>query len=79
MINERVFWGWARDQPRRGHKFDRKPRGFGSEYKCLSAVGVQVTTTFEHVRSNEVNIYIYIPSNMVLVLLLSYVYVKLLV
>ena len=37
-----------------GYNVDRKPRGFGTEYKRLSAVGVKVTTTFEHVRSKEV-------------------------
>ena len=55
MVDERIFWGWVRDQPGGGHKVDRKQRGFGKEYKCLSIVGVQVTTTFEHVRSKEVN------------------------
>ena len=38
-----------------GHKVDRKLRVFGPEYECLYSVGVQVTTTFEHVRSEEVN------------------------
>ena len=50
VVDERILWVWSRDQPGGGHKFDRKPRGFGPEYKCLSAVGVQVTITFEHVR-----------------------------
>ena len=45
-VDERVFWFWAHDQQGGGHEVNRKPRGFGSEYKCLSAVGVQVTTTF---------------------------------
>ena len=54
-VDERISWGWACDQPEGGHKVDRKPRGFGPEYKCLSSVGVQVTTTFEHVRSKEIN------------------------
>ena len=36
-------------------KVDRKPRGFGPEYKCLSAVRVKLTTNFENVRSKEVN------------------------
>ena len=54
-VDERIFWGWAHDQPGEGRKFDRKTRGFGPEYKCISTVGVQVTTTFEHVRSKEVN------------------------
>ena len=51
----RIFWGWARDQPGGVHKVDRKPRGFGPEYKCISAVVVQVTTTCDHVRRKEVN------------------------
>ena len=46
-VYELIFWGWARDQPGVGRNFDIKPKGFGPEYKCLSAVGVQVTTTFE--------------------------------
>ena len=54
-VDEHTKWGWARDQPGGGHKVDRKPRGFGPDYKCLSAVGVQVTTTFEHIRSKKVN------------------------
>ena len=55
MVDERIFCGWARDQPGGGHKVDGKPRGFGTEYKCLSVLGVQVTTTFEHVIIKEVN------------------------
>ena len=55
MVDERIFWGWVRDQPGGGHKVDRKPRGFGTEYKCLSIVGVQETSTFEHVRTKKVN------------------------
>ena len=51
MVDERIFLGWARDQPGGSHKVGRKLRGFGPEYKCLSAVGVQLTTTFEHVRN----------------------------
>ena len=47
--------GWKRDQPREAHKVDVKQRVFGPYYKCLSAVGVQVKTTFEHVRSKQVN------------------------
>ena len=54
MVDEQIFWGWTRDHPGGGHKVDRKPRGFGTEYKCLSVLGVQVTTTFEHVRIKEV-------------------------
>ena len=54
-VDERIFLGWARDQSGGGHKVDIKPRGFGPEYKCLSVVVFQVTTTFEHVRSKEVN------------------------
>ena len=55
MIDEQIFLGWARDQPGGGHKVDRKPRVFGPEYKCLSIVGVKVSTTFAHVTSKEVN------------------------
>ena len=53
-VDEQILWGWSRDQPGEGHNVDRKPRGFGPEYKFLYVVGVQVTTTFEHVRSKEV-------------------------
>ena len=53
--DERIFWGWARDQPGVGHNVDIKPRGFGPEYKYLSVVGVQVTTTFEHVIIKKLN------------------------
>ena len=53
--DEWIFWVWACDQPGGGHKVDRKPKGFRPYYKCISAVGVQVTTTFENVRSKEVN------------------------
>ena len=53
-VDERIFWVRARDQPGGGQKIDRKPRGFGPEYKCLYAVGVQVTKTFENVSSKEV-------------------------
>ena len=55
MVDERIFWSWARDQPGGGHKVDRKPGGLGTEYKGLSIVGVQVTTNFEHVRTKKVN------------------------
>ena len=54
-VDEHILLGWARDQPGGGHKVDRKPRVFGPEYTCISAVGVQVKTTFDHVRSNKVN------------------------
>ena len=54
-VDERIFWGWARDQPGGGHTVDIKPRGFGIEYKCLFVVGFQLKTTFEDVRSKEVN------------------------
>ena len=54
-FDEWIYWGWECDQPGGGHKVDIKPRVFGPDYKCLSAVGVQVTTTFEHVRSKNVN------------------------
>ena len=54
-VDERIFWDWARDQPWRGNKVARKPRGFGQEYKYLPVVRVQVTTTFEHVISKKVN------------------------
>eukprot|EP00957_Ditylum_brightwellii_P064409 4888433-Ditylum_brightwellii.AAC.1 len=27
-VDERIFWGWARDLPDGGHSVDRKPRGF---------------------------------------------------
>ena len=50
-VDERIFWGWERSQPGGGHKVDRKLRGFGQEYECISAVEVQVTTTFDHFRS----------------------------
>ena len=53
-VDERILWVWACDLPVGGHKVDRKPRGFEPDYKCLSTVGLQVTTTFEHVRSKEV-------------------------
>ena len=78
-VDERIFWGWERDQPGECHKVYRKPIDFVPEYKYLSTVGVLVTTTFEHVSSNNPNKEINIPSNMVLVLLLYYIYVKLLV
>ena len=54
-VDEGVFSVWACDQPGLGHKVDIKQRGFGPEYKYISAVGFLVTTTFEHVRSKEVN------------------------
>ena len=57
MVDEQIFWAWERDQPGECHNVDRKPRGFGPEYKCLSAVGVQVTTTFQNVRRKKVNDY----------------------
>ena len=55
MVDEHILWSQARDQPVGGRKVYRKPRGFRPEYKCLSVVEVQVTTTFEHVISKEVN------------------------
>eukprot|EP00957_Ditylum_brightwellii_P082284 6256532-Ditylum_brightwellii.AAC.1 len=39
--------GW-KNQPGVGHKCECKPQGFGPEYKCMSAVGINVTTTLEH-------------------------------
>ena len=78
-VDERILWGWERDQPGGCHKVYRKPIYFLPEYKYLSAVGVQLTTTFENVSSNNLNEEINTPSNMVLVLLLYYIYVKLLV
>ena len=54
-VDELILWGWTRDQLGGGHKVDTEPRGFGPEYKCLYAVGVQVTTIFEHMRRKEVN------------------------
>ena len=53
-VDERILWVWACDLPVGGHKVDIKPGGFGPEYKFLSAVGVQVTNTFEHVISKKV-------------------------
>ena len=53
LVDELIFLGWARDKPGGGHKVDRKPRGFGPEYKYLSIVGFQVTTTFENLRSKK--------------------------
>ena len=53
-VDERIIWGWARDQLGGGHRVDIKPRGFGPKYKCLFEVTVQVTTTFENIRSKEV-------------------------
>eukprot|EP00957_Ditylum_brightwellii_P080786 6144320-Ditylum_brightwellii.AAC.1 len=47
-VDECIFREWARDQPGHGHKVDHKHKGFGLEYKCLSSVGIQVTTSFEH-------------------------------
>eukprot|EP00957_Ditylum_brightwellii_P144688 11022346-Ditylum_brightwellii.AAC.1 len=44
-----------RNQPGGGRLCPRKPHGFGPEYKCLSAVGFNVTTTFEHVRDANYN------------------------
>ena len=32
-VYEHILLGWAQDQPGGGHKFDRKPRGVGPEYK----------------------------------------------
>ena len=29
-VDERILWGWARDQQGGGHKVDRKLRGFGT-------------------------------------------------
>ena len=54
MVDERILWVWESDQPGGDHKVDIKPRGFGPEYKCLSKVGFQVKTTFEHVRIKSV-------------------------
>ena len=54
-VDELILWGWTRDQLGGGHKVDTEPRGFGPEYKYLYAVGVQVTTIFEHMRRKEVN------------------------
>ena len=53
--DEHIFWGFMRNQSGGGHLCARKPRGFGPEYKCLSAVGINVTTTFEHVRNAKHN------------------------
>ena len=39
-VDEWILWGCSCGQTGGGHKVDRKPRGFGPEYKCLSAVGV---------------------------------------
>eukprot|EP00957_Ditylum_brightwellii_P104129 7932312-Ditylum_brightwellii.AAC.1 len=47
--DEHIFWGFMRNQPGEGYLCARKPRGFGPEHKCLSAVGINVSTTFEHV------------------------------
>eukprot|EP00957_Ditylum_brightwellii_P098680 7516880-Ditylum_brightwellii.AAC.1 len=44
-----------KNQPGGGHLCARKPHGFGPEYKCLSAIGINVTTTFEHVRNAKYN------------------------
>eukprot|EP00957_Ditylum_brightwellii_P103805 7907629-Ditylum_brightwellii.AAC.1 len=44
-----------RNQPGGGHLCARKPHGIGPEYKCLFAVGINVTTTFEHVRNAKNN------------------------
>eukprot|EP00957_Ditylum_brightwellii_P156601 11919047-Ditylum_brightwellii.AAC.1 len=46
--DECIFWGFMRNQPGGGHLCARKPCDFGPDYKCLSAVGINVTTTFEH-------------------------------
>ena len=54
-VDEKIFWYWAHDQPGGFHKVDRKPRGFGPEYKFLSTGGVRVTTTFDHVRIKKLN------------------------
>ena len=50
-VDELIFWVWGCDQPGGDHNVDRKPGGFDPEYKCLSTVGVQVATTFDHDRS----------------------------
>eukprot|EP00957_Ditylum_brightwellii_P170835 13003018-Ditylum_brightwellii.AAC.1 len=41
-VDEYIFWGFARNQP-------------GGEYKCLSAVGLNAATTFEHVCGKKHN------------------------
>eukprot|EP00957_Ditylum_brightwellii_P109107 8323846-Ditylum_brightwellii.AAC.1 len=54
-VDKHIFWGFARNQPGGGHKCDHKPQGVGPEYKCLSAVGLNATTTFEHVCGKKHN------------------------
>eukprot|EP00957_Ditylum_brightwellii_P021050 1586360-Ditylum_brightwellii.AAC.1 len=65
-----------RNQPGEGSLCARKPRGFGPDYKCLSAVGVNVTTTFEHVCNAKYNKPENIQRNMVLVLHVFSAYVR---
>ena len=48
-VDERIFWGYMLQHSM--HKVDRKPRGTGQEYKCLSAVDVRVTSHLEQVRA----------------------------
>ena len=52
-VDERIFWFFGRNQPEGVKICDRKPRGTGQEFKTLSAVDCNVTTTFEQVRGNK--------------------------
>ena len=52
-VDERVFWCYARAQPEGIKSIGRKPKGTGQECKTMSCVGVNVTTTFEHVRAKN--------------------------
>lgn len=54
-VDERMFWMFIRRQPGGPKCVDSKPRGTGQECKTLSASGVDVTTTFEHVRSAKIS------------------------
>eukprot|EP00957_Ditylum_brightwellii_P187400 14272227-Ditylum_brightwellii.AAC.1 len=53
--DKQIFWIFMRDQPGGGKKYDQKPRGYGPKCKCLSSTDVNMTTTFEQVKSNKVN------------------------
>eukprot|EP00957_Ditylum_brightwellii_P202101 15328594-Ditylum_brightwellii.AAC.1 len=54
-VDKRIFWGYMQNQSGGGHKCEHKPQGFGQEYKCVSDVGINVTTTLGHVQSKQIN------------------------
>ena len=48
-----MFWCYAQAQPEGIKSLGRKPKGTGQEAKTLSCVGVNVTTTLEHIRAKN--------------------------